>query len=95
VILRERRMVERHERRALAPGRNIGKPKPVDDRYPEPGRHPLAEAELTRERTLRAVIDGLAMEADKVDRGWIEALPVKKNPERIAERIGYSLFEGG
>ena len=63
----QRPVVERREGRALAAGGDVGVAEAADRVDAEPGRDPVAEAELAREARLGAVVDRLPVQADEGD----------------------------
>ncbi len=66
-MLRQSLVVERRQRRAFAARGDIGMAEAVDDIDAQRLGDARADAELAREAALRAMEDGLAVQADEGD----------------------------
>ena len=90
-----RRVIDRRERRALAPGLHVGRTEVRDHIEAERGRRARAVAELARQPVARPMQDRLAMQADQRDALARDRKPIEKRLDRRDMGVGDVALELG
>ena len=88
-------VVERHQRCAFTPCRNVGMTKAADCRYPKACRDHSGAAELSCEASLGPMKHGLAMQPDHVDLRALDRVVFHEGCDCIAMRLGDGGFDVG
>ena len=88
-------MEDRHDRRALPAGGDIGGPEVIDHRNPQPGGERRPIAELDREAAFGPVQNGLAVETDHADRTRRHPVGRQERFHRLGMHVGHEFFNLG
>ena len=89
----QRRVIGGDERRALPAGHHVGRAHVMDHRQAQLPDEEIAPTDLDRQSLGRAVQHRLAMKADDIDRGPVDAALLQEARDRFAVAVGERDFQ--